>query len=257
MVDSLGRLVLDCLALFHFHTFFQFILINTLYDISKIYKCIPGCVPASGRIINFINEQARFKAMIEYIKKGSDYLVNFRGIYLQYLVNLIILLIGFILGKLAGKIVARILHELEVDSIIKKASGVDVNLEHRLSAFVTYLIYFITIIIFLNNLGVATTLLEIIFIAVVIVVVISLVLATKDFIPNAFAGFYIYRKKIVKEGDIIKVMGVKGEVVHINLVETKLKTGEGDIVYIPNSSMTKTGVIKMKKKSKKARKHIK
>lgn len=202
-------------------------------------------------MIKFINEGDKFLIMMEYIKKAFDYLANFRGIYLQYLVNLIILLIGFILGKLIGKIVARILHEVEVDNIIKKASGADVNLERWLSVFVTYLIYFITIIIFLNKLGVATTVLQILFAAIIIVVIASVILATKDFIPNAFAGFYIYRRKLIKEGETVIIRGVRGEVQHINLVETKLMTKEGDTVYIPNSVVTKTGIVKVKTGSKK------
>lgn len=188
--------------------------------------------------------------MAEYLRNATEYAMEARSIYLGYLVNVLILLIGFIIGKLAGKIVARVLHECEVDSIISKAMGMDAKLEHRLSVFVTYLIYFVTIIIFLNNLGVTTTVLQIIFAAVLAIIIVSLLLATKDFIPNAFAGFYIYRRKIIDVGDRVSIRGVKGEVTHINLLETKLRTKEGDVVYIPNSAVAKTGIVKLKKRKK-------
>lgn len=188
--------------------------------------------------------------MAEYLRNATEYAMEARSVYLEYLVNILILLIGFIIGKLAGKIAGRILHELEVDSILKKAAGISINIEHKISVFVTYIIYFITIIIFLNNLGVTTTVLQIIFAAVVAIIIISLLLATKDFIPNAFAGFYIYRRKIIDVGDRVSIRGVKGEVTHINLLETKLRTKEGDMVYIPNSAVAKTGIVKLKKRKK-------
>jgi len=34
--------------------------------------------------------------------------------------------------------------------------------------------------------------------------------------------------------------------VQISLIETKLETKDGDIVYIPNSVLTKTEIIKLK-----------
>lgn len=191
--------------------------------------------------------------MAEYIQNIISYFSEFRGIYTKLLVAFIILLIGSIIGKLLGKLTARILHEIELDNILKKASGIEVRLEHLFSIFVTYFVYFITIIMVLNQLNVTTTVLQMLSAAVIIIIIVSVILAIKDFVPNAFAGIYIYRRKLIKEGERIKVKGIEGEVVHINLVETKLETRDGDIVYVPNSAITKTEVVKVKEAKKKGK----
>ena len=73
-------------------------------------------------------------------------------------------------------------------------------------------------------------------------------LSIKDFMPNMFAGFFIHQKRFIKEGDIIKVDNIKGKIVHVNLVETTIETKQGDIIYIPNSLLTKKTIVKVKKK---------
>ena len=65
---------------------------------------------------------------------------------------------------------------------------------------------------------------------------------------NMFAGLFIHQKRFIKEGDILKVDNTEGKVVHINLVETKIETKQGDIIYIPNSLLTKKTVMKLKRK---------
>jgi len=173
---------------------------------------------------------------------------KFAGIYSTLVVALLIFLIGFIIGKLLGKLTNRMLSEIKLDSIFRKATGLEVNISHISSLFITYLIYFITIIMVLNQLGVTTTVLQIILVAVVALIIISVVLAIKDFVPNAFAGLYIYRRNLLRVGESVKIRGIKGKVVHINLLETKLETKEGDSVYVPNSAITKTEIVKMKRK---------
>jgi small conductance mechanosensitive channel len=182
----------------------------------------------------------------ETLSKAFGYFDSlFAGFYSRILVAVIILLVGFVLAKLIGKVTGRILRELEVNVILKKATRIDVGLEHILSQFMVYFVYFITITMALNHLQVTTTVLQMISAAIIIIIIISVVLAIKDFIPNTFAGFYIYRNKFVKQGEIIRVKGIEGKVVHVNLVETKIETKEGDVVYIPNSALTKTEVIKV------------
>lgn len=179
---------------------------------------------------------------------NSVYLKNlfsfFEGWYARIISIMIIILIGFIIGRVAGRIVLKLLHDIEVDKIFKKAAGVSINIERSLSSFVAYFIYFITIITVLNQLNVTTIILQMISAAIIIVFIISVALAIKDFVPNMFAGFYIYRKELAKEGDIIKVKGMEGRVVEIGLVETKFKTKNGDMVHIPNSVLTTTEIIK-------------
>ena len=180
-----------------------------------------------------------FTAIAEFIDS------IFSGLYSRILVVVIILLIGFILAKLLAKIVRRVIEEVELTSIIQKAAGVKVNFESILGYFVEYFVYFVTIIMALNQLNITTPVLTMISIAVFIIIIISVGLAIKDFEPNAIAGIFIYKKKLVSIGEIIRVKGLEGKVVEITLVETKLETKEGDTVYIPNGTLTKTEIVKV------------
>lgn len=178
----------------------------------------------------------------------------FRNIYLKLLSAFIILLIGFIIGKIVSKVVGKFLHDIEFDKVLKKAMRINVSLEKGISSFSAYIIYFITIIIVLNQLNVATTVLQMLLAAVIIVIVVSILFAIKDFIPNMFAGYRIYKHDLINVGEIIRVKGVEGRIIEITLLETKLKTKEGDVVYLPNSIISKSEIIKLNKPRKSAKK---
>jgi len=170
------------------------------------------------------------------------------GIFTKLVVAVIIVLIGLISGKLLGKLVHKALHEVELNKIIKKAAGIKVSAEEIISTFITYFIYFIFIVMALNQFGITTVVLHMISGAILTIIIISILLSIKDFMPNMFAGFFIQQKGFIKEGDTINVDNTEGKVVHINLIETKIETKKGDIIYIPNSLLTKKTVVKLKKK---------
>ena len=170
--------------------------------------------------------------------------------FTRSVVAILILLLGFILGRIVGKITQKVLHEIELNNIIKKATGLKIALEEVISKLLTYFIYFIFIIWALNELGLTTTILTMISGAALIIIILSVLLAIKDFIPNAFAGFLIHRRRQIKPGDSIKTDGLQGKITRISLVETEIKTQKGDIIYIPNSILTKREIIVRKRKSK-------
>lgn len=170
----------------------------------------------------------------------SKYLTNF-------VVAVILILIGFIVGRIAGRLLQKILNEIELNNIIKKATNINVNLEEIISTFAAYFIYFISIVMALSQLGLTTTVLNMISGAVIVVIIISLFLGIKDFVPNFISGIFIHRKGFVNEGDNIRVKGIEGKIIHLNLVETRVKTKKGDIMYIPNTMLTRNEVVKLKK----------
>ncbi|MBD3248935.1 mechanosensitive ion channel [Candidatus Woesearchaeota archaeon] len=162
-------------------------------------------------------------------------------IFTRLIVAVIILLIGFIIGKLVSRLVQKVLQEIELNSSLKKA-GVKLNLETIVSHFIAYFIYFIAVVWALNEIGLTTTVLNMISASAMVLIIISIVLAIKDFIPNAFAGLFIYQKGFIKEGDTIKVDNVEGTVKKTSLIETEIETKENDSIYIPNSILTKKEV---------------
>ena len=171
----------------------------------------------------------------------------FTGIYVNLVAAVIIVLIGFIIGKLAGRLVYKILRELEIRSVLKQA-GVTAPVERYASAAVAFLIYFIAIIMALNQLKIGTLVLSMIVGAVLFILVVSFILSVKDFMPNLMAGISLYRGGGIRKGDVIETQGVTGRIIQITLSKTKMQTKEGDIVHIPHTAMMKQGFTKKTKK---------
>src|SRR3989344_8068188 len=175
------------------------------------------------------------------------YLNTLFSVFLDRIViALVIVLIGFIIGRLVGRLLLRVLHEVELDTILSKA-GFKMPLEHTISTLLAYLIYFIAVVMALNQIGLTTVALYIIVGAAVLLVLIATVLGIKDFIPNLIAGIYIYRKGLFKEGQIIIVKNVEGKVKRVSIIETELETKKGDVIYVPNSLLVKSTLMVRKK----------
>ncbi|MFH1848869.1 MAG: mechanosensitive ion channel domain-containing protein [archaeon] len=165
--------------------------------------------------------------------------------FTRIMVAIVIILIGFIIARLLGKTVQRILHELEVNAVVKRAVGIRISLEEIIGSFVRYFAYFMTLVMALDQLGLKTYVLNIISAAIIIIIVISVLLSIKDLIPNVISGLILHRKGFIKEGDRIRLDDVEGKIVHINLVETKIRTKEKDIISLPNSMLTKGKLMKL------------
>ena len=160
---------------------------------------------------------------------------------------IIILLIGFLIGKLLGRTITKILKRSGASAGLRKI-GIRRSLDGVIGSSVSYVIYVASIILALDQLKIATIVLYSIMIIIIIVVVFSFLLSVKDFLPNLFAGLFIYRHGLIKEGDLIQVQEITGTVSQVSLLETRLETKEKDIVFIPNTVLTKNKVIKIAKK---------
>lgn len=170
----------------------------------------------------------------------------FSGIISRMLIAGIILLIGFIFGKIISKIVHKALKEIKLNKIIKEASGIKISIEEIISHFLLYFIYFVSIVMALRHIGIATDILNIISGAVIVIIGVFILMSVKDFIPNIISGIIIHQKGTIKEKETIIFNNIKGKVISITLLETKLQTKSGDIIIIPNSNLTKSEIIKKK-----------
>ncbi|HII14935.1 MAG TPA: mechanosensitive ion channel [Nanoarchaeota archaeon] len=154
-----------------------------------------------------------------------------------------VLIIGIIGSIILSKLFRKLLHSFEIDSVLKE-QGVKIPFEEFTSNIVKYLLYFSTVIWALNVLGLATTILQIILVVVFIIMIIFIILAFKDFIPNITAGFFIHSKGIIKQGDTVTIGAVTGKIISIDTIETRIKTKEKDMVFVPNAMLLKTAVVK-------------
>lgn len=165
---------------------------------------------------------------------------------LNLIAAVVILLVGLVIGRFLGNLIRKILHELELDRLLKEQTRFKIPLEQFLGSIVKFIVYFVAIIFALDQLGLQTAILNIILIIILIVLVVFMVLAVRDFIPNLVAGLMLHQKRNIKPGERIEVNDIEGEVINISLIETKVRTKSGDMVYIPNSMLTKNVVIKKK-----------
>ncbi len=170
-------------------------------------------------------------------------------IYFRFVIPLITILLGIIFGRLFGKLVKKVLHEIELNALLRKAD-ITLDLERFLAHSVIYLTYFIALLIALNELGLFTQFVDVVLVAVLISLLVSLSLALVDSFPNLFGRFSLAYHKLFKEGDTIRVSGIAGRITagvrKIGFFETCLETKSGDVLYIPHRVMVKAQVKRLK-----------
>ncbi len=154
-------------------------------------------------------------------------------------VGVVILLIGFIAGLLTRKFLYRILKEIELNKILTKI-GISLNAEKTLSSGASYLIYLLTIVFFLDHLGITSVVVYLVLGGVLMLIILSFLVGLKDVIPNLVAWFIIQKRGKVKEGKRIEVKEIEGRVENVGFLETEIRTDRGDILYVPNSLFLKS-----------------
>lgn len=177
--------------------------------------------------------------IISFFNLGSsDNLINL-------IAAVIILAVGFIVARILSKLVKKILSELETNKIAKEQAGVKFPIDDLISRIVKYAIYITSVILALNQLGLASFMLKIILITLLVILVAIIILAFRDFVPNVVAGFVIYQRNMIKKGDLIKIKNIEGRVIYIDLLEIRLMTKDKEVVHIPNSYIIKHELVKM------------
>ncbi|MBU2589820.1 MAG: mechanosensitive ion channel [Nanoarchaeota archaeon] len=172
---------------------------------------------------------------------------NVSNFMVKLIAALAILLFGIIIANISAKLFKKLLHSFEINSVLAGV-GFKFPLEEFASSILKYVIYFATVIWALTELGLATTILQIILIVILIIMIVFIILAFKDIIPNITAGFMMHSKGLYQKGDKISVGTAEGKIVDLDIMETKIQTKEGDIILIPNSLLMKSKIIVKKKK---------
>ncbi|MBI5393282.1 mechanosensitive ion channel [Candidatus Woesearchaeota archaeon] len=184
------------------------------------------------------------QSLLSTTDKLGYVLFKLKPIFSNLLVSVIIVLIGLIIGKIVGRVIEKILQEIELNESINKLIKIDLPLENFIGKTVQYIIFFIGIAFALDVLGLAN-IIGYIFSAIILLIILgSFLVSSKDFLPNIISGIKIYRKKLFAIGETIKVDSCEGKVVSFNLFETIIKTTSGDIIHIPNSFITQKIFVK-------------
>lgn len=154
-------------------------------------------------------------------------------------VGIVILLVGFALGVLAKKLTSRLLKEISLNKIMSKV-GVTTNLEKWISLIISILIYLVTVVVFLDHLGITSIVLYIVLGAILMLVILTSLVGLKDVIPNFVGWLSIQKKGKIKDGRRINIREITGRVEKISYLETEIKTDNGDILYVPNALFLKS-----------------
>lgn len=153
-------------------------------------------------------------------------------------VGIVILLVGFGLGILAKKFLYKILQETSFNKAVSKMN-ITVDLEKTISSAVSYVIYLVTIIFFLDYLSIRSIVLYLLAGAVLILIVVTIIVGLKDVIPNIVAWLILQKKKGIIAGNIVEVKEISGVIEKVGCQETKIKTNRGDLLYVPNALFLK------------------
>ncbi|MBI2582189.1 mechanosensitive ion channel [Candidatus Woesearchaeota archaeon] len=166
--------------------------------------------------------------------------------YISLIVEgVIILLVGFVLGMLAQKLLSKILKEIELNHIMSKV-GITYNLEKWISAIVSYVIYLVFIVFFLDHLGIGSIVLYLILGAILMLLILTFIVGLKDVIPNLVAWLVLQKDEKITVGRRVEVREIEGRVEKIGYLETEIKTEHGDTLYVPNTLFLKSK-LKVKK----------
>lgn len=166
----------------------------------------------------------------------------------RFIVALLIFFMGVVIGRIADKLVQRALHEIELNLLVKKFTGMNMAVEEIIAHGLSFFIYLITVVLALRHMGLAAGVFYILMAGVIMVIVLSLFLTLKDFLPNALSGMQLLLSHKLQKGDHLSLLDMSGKVTEFNLLETHIKTKGGDTIAIPNSLLSKN-VLVIKKRS--------
>ena len=158
--------------------------------------------------------------MVELLTKIQNY---FTGDNAQWLLVIIIIVIGFVVIKLINRYIAHFFDNFNFDRTSEKV------IENTVKVF----LWIILIIIILSNIGFNVTG----FIAGLGIVGFIVGFATKDVLSNLAAGMFILIKRPFKVGDVIDVVKIKGTVTEISISACVVTTENKEYVTIPNAKI--------------------
>ena len=160
--------------------------------------------------------------------------------------GVIILLVGFILGFLAQKLLTKVFREIELNQLMGKV-GITTNLEKGVSLIVSYVIYLVFIVFFLDHLGIGNIVVYLVLGAVLMLLILTFIVGLKDVIPNLVAWLILHKDEKITVGRRVEVKEISGRVERIGYLETEIITEYGDTLYVPNTLFLKSK-FKVKKK---------
>ena len=161
----------------------------------------------------------------------------------QGVIAILTLVVGFLIAKYLSEFIRDL---LKTDRIMKrlKPHGYSEAEVDFMTLLLRYLIYVIAILAAMAQFALGLFIIQIVAIIFVVIMFLVLSYSLKEFIPNAAAGMYINRNKMIEIGDDVSVDEYRGKVKDISLLSTTIVTADNQVVIIPNSIVTRRKIIK-------------
>ncbi len=159
-----------------------------------------------------------------------DRIVNFfKGVGVNFLYGLVILVVGLIAVKIIKTVIRAIFKRRKKDEAMT----------HFVVSLIDVILKIVVFVSALATMGVNTTSI----ITVLGTCGVAIGLALKDSLGNLASGILIIFNKPFKKDDYIEAGGVSGSVQEINLFNTTLLTPDNKLIVLPNSVTSGSAII--------------
>lgn len=164
-----------------------------------------------------VNKMGHFEKMLEnFLQKLVDYIPNL-------IATAIILLLGYLASKIVKRVFKKISQKTKTDGVAEK----------YLSKAASAAVWFLTIVMAMDKLGIPVGSVLTLFAAVGAAVA----LAVKDNLANLASGIVLLFTKPFNAGDLIGVNGQDGVIREICMMHTYIDTLDNVQIAVPNTAM--------------------
>jgi hypothetical protein len=164
-----------------------------------------------------------------------------------FVIALVILLSGFILARIADRLSFKLFVAVSFDDFCYSIFRRRRNYARATRGTIVNIMYLVTLYFALQQLRVERVALLFAVGLLAFIVLVSLVLAAAETLPNVVSRFRL-RNIGIRKGDTIIIHDVagklKGKVTAIRLIEVELKRNDGDVFFYPNVGLLRTRVTK-------------
>ncbi|WP_255195727.1 mechanosensitive ion channel domain-containing protein [Halorarius litoreus] len=189
--------------------------VGLLSNLSGLFVLAVGVIIAL-RLVNAVPPELLSQGITDFLR--------------QVFIAIVVLIVGVITGDKA---------ELYFREQLKSVKVPEINLIPRL---VKYSIFYIAVLIALDQLGVATTALLVLLAAYAFGVFFIGGIATKDLLMAATAGVYLLLSEPYAIGDRVEVDGNRGIVQEVDTFVTRIEN-DGEEYVVPNHRVFRSGIV--------------
>jgi len=147
----------------------------------------------------------------------------------KFVIAILIILAGRFIANKVKRISKKAMERAKVDEMVLKFLG----------DLIYYALFIISIIVALNTLGMRTTSIA----AVIGAATLAIGLSLQNNLSNLGSGVMILMTKPFKVSDTVEIGGLTGVVDKVSIFNTRLKTFDNKVVYMPNAKITGSEII--------------